>query len=646
MGSRRHKNKQSAPPSLDEFQAKQERKAKRIEERTKRTRSDATDKAASKKVKNADGKNHKHKHNEHAEEDGEHKHGKHKHEHSSKKHKKHHKDEEEENHEFPADLPEVDLEELSKAKKSLFDDEEEAEVDEDLQDEFDMEQEYENDEDDNVQVKSMFSDDEEFGEDELEDLNAANMESLSKKLDEEEAEEAEEAEQELLEANQIQPRADVLPSKEEEEMMGDGPQDLTSVRTRIIEIVKVLEDFKNLGAEGRSRTEYVDRLLKDICEYFGYTPFLAEKLFNLFSPSEALEFFEANEIARPITIRTNTLKTRRRDLAQSLVNRGVNLQPIGNWTKVGLQIFDSQVPIGATPEYLAGQYILQAASSFLPVIALDPHENERILDMAAAPGGKTTYISAMMKNTGCVFANDANKNRTKSLIANIHRLGCTNTIVCNYDAREFPKVIGGFDRILLDAPCSGTGVIGKDQSVKVSRTEKDFIQIPHLQKQLLLSAIDSVDCNSKHGGVIVYSTCSVAVEEDEAVVDYALRKRPNVKLVETGLAIGKEGFTSFRGKTFHPSVKLTRRYYPHTYNVDGFFVAKFQKIGPSPHDDNQASAKEKEALAREEAMEEGIIHEDFAKFDNEEDEKYINKSKKNSLLKKGLNPKSSTPSKK
>lgn len=365
---------------------------------------------------------------------------------------------------------------------------------------------------------------------------------------------------------------------------------------------------------------------------------LAEKLFNLFSPSEALEFFEANEVARPITIRTNTLKTRRRDLAQALVNKGVNLQPIGNWTKVGLQIFDSQVPIGATPEYLAGHYILQAASSFLPVIALDPQENERILDMAAAPGGKTTYISALMKNTGCVFANDANKNRTKSLIANIHRLGCTNTIVCNYDAREFPKVIGGFDRILLDAPCSGTGVIGKDQSVKVSRTEKDFMQIPHLQKQLLLSAIDSVDCNSKKGGVIVYSTCSVAVEEDEAVVDYALRKRPNVKLVDTGLVIGKEGFTNYRGKKFHPSVKLTRRYYPHTYNVDGFFVAKFQKIGPSPHDDNQASPREKEMAARLEAAEEGIIHSDFAKFDDEEDAKYIDKSKRINLLKKGINP--------
>lgn len=610
MGSRRVKNKQQAPPSLEEFQAKKERKLKN-KIKNKRAVSDGEE---HKKVKKA--KKSKKRSNEEDEEE---------------------KRQLEELKKKEEDLPEVDLNELSKAKKSLFDDEDEEEAeDEELQDEFDLEQEYDYDDEEDKDERPVFSDDEDV---DLEELNAANMEEMSKKLDEENALEAEEAEKELVEAEQNQPRADVLPSKEEEEMMAQQPPDLTSIRTRMIEIVKVLEDFKNLAAEGRSRAEYTDRLLKDICEYFGYAPFLAEKLFDLFSPAEAMEFFEANEIARPITIRTNTLKSRRRDLAQALVNRGVNLQPIGSWTKVGLQIFDSQVPIGATPEYLAGNYILQAASSFLPVIALNPQENERILDMAAAPGGKTTYISALMKNTGCVFANDANKARTKSLIANIHRLGCTNTIVCNYDAREFPKVIGGFDRILLDAPCSGTGVIGKDQSVKVSRTEKDFIQIPHLQKQLLLSAIDSVDSNSKTGGVIVYSTCSVAVEEDEMVVDYALRKRPNVKLVDAGLAIGKEGFTSFRGKKFHPSLKLTRRYYPHTYNVDGFFVAKFQKIGPSPNDDNQATPREKELAARQEAVEEGIIHSDFAKFEDEEDEKYIKKSQKNNMLKKGINPK-------
>ncbi len=535
-------------------------------------------------------------------------------------------------------LPEVDLEELSSAKKSLFD---ESEEEEEMDDEFDLDGAEDAGEDDEFYdsdeegyERPVFSDDEE----DMETLNAANMEALSAKLDEEAALEEQEAEEELLQTNIVQPRAKILPSTEEEEEQDQGPKDVTILRTRMIEIVKVLEDFKNLAEEGKSRADYTNRLMKDICDYFGYSPFLAEKLFNLFSPSEAMEFFEANEIARPITIRTNTLKTRRRDLAQTLVNRGVNLQPIGPWTKVGLQIFDSQVPIGATPEYLAGHYILQAASSFLPCMALAPQENERVLDMASAPGGKTTYLSALMKNTGCIFANDSNKARTKSLIANIHRLGCTNTIVCNYDAREFPKVIGGFDRVLLDAPCSGTGVIAKDESVKVSRTEKDFIQIPHLQKQLLLSAIDSVDAHSPTGGYIVYSTCSVMVEENEAVVDYALRKRPNVKLVDTGLEIGKEGFTSFRGKHFNSKLNLTRRYYPHTYNVDGFYVAKLKKIAPSPHDVSKAGAKEKENLARAEAEEEGIIHDDFANFDNAEDEELIEKTKARNLKKKGINP--------
>ncbi|KAI5948925.1 NOP2 [Candida theae] len=620
---RRAKNKQGLPPTYDEFQSSKEKKEHK---KRKVSEDDAAVKSYNKKSKSS---------TKDTSEESLKKSNK-----SQKKSKSTHADKEQVSDDV--DLPEVDLAELASARKSLFDESDEEEQ-EDLDEDDELNDEFEDgdlanaESDEEDRVKHMFSDDDEDEQD-LDDLNAENMEAYSKQLDEEDELEAEEAEKELLEEGTVQPRAKVLPTEDEEEQMEQGPQDVTMVRTRMLEIVKVLDNFKMLAEEGKSRTDYVTRLLKDICEYFGYSEFLADKLFNLFSPSEAIEFFEANETARPITIRTNTLKTRRRDLAQSLVNRGVNLQPIGSWTKVGLQIFDSQVPIGATPEYLAGQYILQAASSFLPVIALDPQENERILDMAAAPGGKTTYISALMKNTGCVFANDANKARTKSLIANIHRLGCKNTIVCNYDAREFPKVIGGFDRILLDAPCSGTGVIAKDESVKVSRTEKDFMQIPHLQKQLLLSAIDSVDANSSTGGVIVYSTCSVAVEENEAVVDYALRKRPNVKLVETGLAIGKEGFTSYRGKHFNPRLSMTRRYYPHVYNVDGFYVAKFKKIASSPHDVSKAGAKEKESAARAEAEEEGIIHEDFAVFDNEEDEALIEKSKKHSLRKKGINP--------
>lgn len=589
---RKAKNKQSAPPTLEDFQKKHS------DPQVAKRKLDQPEEARSKKRR------------------------------ADKKAKK------------PASKAEIE-----KTKKSLFDNsDEEEEVENDEFDEEDLENVNGGDEfydsEEETRAKPMFSDDDE--DDEV--LREANEHTLAVGIqsDEEDSDEmfasSDEGEDEE-EFDETNPRAKILPDVVTEAPEAI-PSDVGVLRTRILEIVKVLENFKEMAEEGRSRSEYTNQLLNDIASYYGYTRFLAEKLFNLFSPAEAIEFFEANEVARPVTIRTNTLKTRRRDLAQALINRGVNLQPIGKWTKVGLQVFETQVPIGATPEYLAGHYILQAASSFLPVMALDPQENERILDMAAAPGGKTTYISAMMKNTGCVFANDFNKARTKSLIANIHRLGCSNTIVCNYDAREFPRVIGGFDRILLDAPCTGTGVISKDPAVKTSRTEKDFIQIPHLQKQLLLSAIDSVDANSATGGIIVYSTCSVMVDENESVVDYALRKRPNVQLVDAGLDIGKPGFTSFRGKTFHPSVKLTRRYYPHTYNVDGFYVAKFKKIAPSPNDNSKAGAREKEDLARAEEEEEAapLINDDFAEFENDEDVEYIEKSRRRSMKKKGLNP--------
>ena len=242
-----------------------------------------------------------------------------------------------------------------------------------------------------------------------------------------------------------------------------------------------------------------------------------------------------------MTIRTNTLKTRRRDLAQALINRGVNLDPIGKWSRVGLVIYDSQVPVGATPEYLAGHYMLQGAASLLPVMALDPRENERILDMCSAPGGKTTHIASLMKNTGILFANDARKDRLTAVAANIHRLGITNTVVCNYDGRKFPSVMTGFDRILLDAPCSGTGVIAKDPAVKINKDAKDIQRCFELQRQLLLTAIDFVNANSKTGGIIVYSTCSILVEENELVIDYALKKR-NVELVTTGIEFGSNGF--------------------------------------------------------------------------------------------------------
>ena len=506
--------------------------------------------------------------------------------------------------------------------------------------------------------KGMWSEDEDSDAEEA--LTAANIAGLSQRLNKERAAEEADAEAELAQdALQTNIAAADLPLDDDE---GDNKKsmlapDLQLLRTRITETIRVLSNFKDLRDPTRSRADYTQAVLKDICAYYSYSDFLAEKLFSLFPPQEALAFFDANETPRPMVIRTNTLRTHRRDLAHALINRGVSLEPVGKWSKVGLQVFESQVPLGATPEYLAGHYILQAASSFLPVMALAPQEQERVLDMAAAPGGKTTHMAALMKNTGCIFANDASKDRAKGLIGNVHRLGVKNTIVCNYSALEFPKVMGGFDRVLLDAPCSGTGVIAKDASVKTNKTPDDFMRLPHLQKQLLLAAIDSVDHASKTGGYIVYSTCSVTVEENEQVVQYALNKRPNVKLVPTGLVFGKEGFVKYQSKRFHPSLKETRRYYPHAYNVDGFFVAKFKKTGPTPASAVKAQGTAEESVRQANAVEADIVNggigveagaeeeegemEDggFGGWEDDEDAVYIERSLKKQMRRKGIDPK-------
>eukprot|EP01069_Polyplicarium_translucidae_P006928 Polyplicarium_translucidae@DN3042_c0_g1_i6.p1 len=348
--------------------------------------------------------------------------------------------------------------------------------------------------------------------------------------------------------------------------------DLSDAKTNIADCVALLGNWKvvkrlssNLPEERRaklpSRTQLVDVVARDVSSAYGYSFDLAKYLLEMFSPREALEYIESSEKPRPVTLRTNTLKTRRKELARTLISKGANLDPVGDWCRVGLKVYDSTIPLGATSEYCAGHYMVQAAASFLPVMALDPRPGEMI-----------------MKNKGVLFCNDASKERLVALNANLQRLGVSNAVVSNLDGKKLPGYLPKLDRVLLDAPCTGSGIAARDASVKFRRGPGDFETQSKLQKVLLAAAVDIVDACSKTGGVIVYSTCSISIEENEAVIDHVLKTR-NVKLVDTGIPFGSPGLSNFRDRRFHPSIaQHAKRVYPHSLNLDGFFVAKLRKF--------------------------------------------------------------------
>lgn len=349
--------------------------------------------------------------------------------------------------------------------------------------------------------------------------------------------------------------------------------DLGAVKARIAEILAILADFgKNPNPE-LTRINYFIELRKCYCSYFGYSEELMEYILRLFGPRESHAFLEAMEEPRPTTIRVNTLRARRGDLAQALAERQVNLEPLDEIAKTCLKVNWSKVPIGATPEYLAGHYIIQSAASLLPVLALSPQQNDRVLDVAAAPGGKTTHIAQLMKNTGLIVANDVSKARTKALFYNCQRMNVQNVVVTNYDGRRFPECLKNFDRVLLDAPCTGLGIISRDPTIKARRTVLDIRKAAHLQRELLRAAID----RCKVGGYIVYSTCSISFEENEAVVDYACKNR-YVKVVDTGLRIESKAITQFGDAHLPERIKKCVRVLPHVHNLDGFFIAKLKKL--------------------------------------------------------------------
>ncbi len=281
-------------------------------------------------------------------------------------------------------------------------------------------------------------------------------------------------------------------------------------------------------------------------------------------------FLTALEQPLPISIRVNTLKISPGPFQALMCEQGYDLEPV-----VGIEeafIFHRVEAPGATLEYFLGCYHIQGLTSMLPAKILDPRSGEIILDLCAAPGGKTTHLAQLMGDRGLVVANDFKPERTHVLRSHIDRLGILSVLVCCYHGQAFP-LRRKFDRVLLDPPCSGEGTYRAGLPPTLSENPKVARHLVRVQKELLRQALSVL----RPGGTLVYSTCTYAPEENEAVVNEALEDG-QAELLPIPLPFAhSEGLTSWNDESYQPEMVKAVRFYPHQINSWGFFIAHLRK---------------------------------------------------------------------
>ncbi len=278
------------------------------------------------------------------------------------------------------------------------------------------------------------------------------------------------------------------------------------------------------------------------------------------------------------SIRVNTLKSTISNVKKRLEKQGWKLYQIP-FVKEGFWVEHKtgRLDIGNTLEHSLGYYYVQEAASMIPPIVLNPKPNELVLDMCAAPGSKTTQIAQYMENKGFLIANDFTGNRMKPLGINVQRMGITNTVITKMYGQWFAKKNIKFDKVLVDAPCSGTGTIRK--SLKTLRMWNPLMieRLASTQKKLITTGFNVL----KPGGTLVYSTCSTEPLENEGVVSYLLEHNPDAMLVEIKLNINRsEPITEFDNVKFNPEVKKCLRLWPQDNDTEGFFVVRIRKNMP------------------------------------------------------------------
>jgi len=233
--------------------------------------------------------------------------------------------------------------------------------------------------------------------------------------------------------------------------------------------------------------------------------------------------------------------------------------------------------IGNIPEHQLGYFYVQESASMIPPVVLDPQPGELVLDLCAAPGSKTTQIAQYMQNTGIIIANDVQIDRLKPLGLNLQRCGVINTITTIRSNRKLAG-IGPFDRVLVDAPCTGTGTVRRSLKTLLMWSPGLVRKLSNDQRQLIQTGFDLL----KPGGVLVYSTCTQEPEENEGVVSWLLSKNENAVIDEISLDIKRSpAILSWGGADYDPRVAKCLRIYPQDNDSEGFFVARLRKIEAS-----------------------------------------------------------------
>ena len=262
-------------------------------------------------------------------------------------------------------------------------------------------------------------------------------------------------------------------------------------------------------------------------------------------------------------------------IIRDLQQYGIELQAV-NSVPNAYYVIEGEDIVGKTLEHSIGKYYIQSLSSMIPPLVLNPKETDIVMDLCAAPGSKSTQLAKLMNNKGTLYSNEPNLNRVKALVHNLDKMNSVNMGVLKQRGEILSKYFEEyFDKILVDAPCSALGVVQKKNEVlKWWETER-VDRISELQLKLLISAIKM----AKVGSEIVYSTCTLTVEENEFVVNKVLEKYP-VELVEFEIDVPyKSGFTEINGFKFHPSLTKTKRILPWEIKSEGFFISKLIKTG-------------------------------------------------------------------